>query len=172
MSASGLRTQSSVGTLPARPGALPARPEHSQDSVQLSARSRSGHPGQTVGKTGSRSGKPGRRFAVGTTGSPSGQSGTSRHLQPGCRCAGRDADGSARSRSGHPGRGRENRVAVITGSPSGQQGRRDHSRDAQGMEGMQPTSPRHRQCQTIINMTIIILTMFIGPNVRTLIMMC
>ena len=49
----------------------------------------------------------------------------------------------------------------MTESPSGQQGRRDHSRDAEGTEGMQPTSPRHRQCQTIIKMTIIILTMFI-----------
>ena len=36
-----------------------------------------------------------------------GSAGTSRHLQPGYSCAGRDADGSDRSRSGHPGRGRK-----------------------------------------------------------------
>ena len=65
----------------------------------------------------------------------------------------------------------------MTGSPSGQQGRRDHSRDAEGTEGMQPTSLRHRQCQTIIKMTIIILTMFIWSertdvNIDVLMFMC
>ena len=70
-----------------------------------------GQPGRgrvtrvAVGKTGSRSGKPGRRFAVGTTGSPSGQQGRRDTYS-------QDAVVLVEMPTGQPGRGRVTRVAV------------------------------------------------------------
>ena len=91
---------------------------YSQDVVML-VEMPTGQPGRrrdnwvAVGITGSRSGKPGRRFAIGTTGSPSGQQGRREAYN-------QDAVVLVEMPTGQPGRGRVSRVAVgKTGSRSG-----------------------------------------------------
>ena len=112
-----------VGTAGSPSGQQERREAYSQDAVVL-FEVPTGQPGRgrvsrvAVGITGSRSGKPGRRFAVGTAGSPSGQ-------QERREAYSQDAVVLVEVPTGQPGRGRVSRVAVgITGSRSGKPGRR------------------------------------------------
>ena len=120
-----------VGTAGSPSGQQERREAYSQDAVVL-VEVPTGQPGRgrvsrvAVGITGSRSRKPGRRFAVGTAGSPSGQ---------------QERREAYSVPTGQPGRGRVSRVAVgitgsrssnwVAGSPSEQPGRRRVSRNVE-----------------------------------------
>ena len=132
-----------VGTAGSPSGQQERREAYSQDAVVL-VEVPTGQPGRgrvsrvAVGMTGSRSGKPGRRFAVGTAGSPSGQ-------QERREAYSQDAVVLVEVPTGQPGRGRVSRVAVgITGSRSGKPGRRFAVGSA-GTPWSQPRCPRDRR---------------------------